>query len=87
MIGAAMSSNCSATGTVWTCGLIRTGGYEALAVWDTAQSCNNGTCTTSNFTVPNSVNYVHYRDLSGKVHAISGSTVLIGYKPILLENK
>jgi len=87
MVGAAMSSICSATGTVWTCGLIRSGGYEALAVWDTAQSCNNGACTTSKFAVPNSVNYVHYRDLAGKVHAISGTTVPIGYRPILLENK
>jgi putative Ig domain-containing protein/putative glycosyl hydrolase len=87
MVGAAMSSTCTATGTVWTCGLIRTGGYEALAVWDTAQSCNHGACTSSKFTVPNTATYVHYRDLAGKVHAITGTTVQIGYKPILLENK
>lgn len=87
MLGAAMSSACSATGTVWTCGFTRSGGYQALAVWDTAQSCSNGACTTSKFTVPTTATYVHYRDLAGTVHAIVGSTVQIGYRPILLENK
>jgi hypothetical protein len=87
MIGATLSPACSATGTVWTCGFTRPGGYQALVAWDTAQSCSHGSCTTSTFTVPTSVTYVHYRDLAGNVNDISGSTVQIGYKPILLENK
>lgn len=85
MVGATLSSACSATGTVWTCGFTRPGGYEALAVWDTSKSCSNGSCTTSSFTIPNTASYANYRDVLGKVHAISGTTVPVGYKPILLE--
>jgi len=87
MVGAAGGSGCSATGTVWICTFTRAGGYQALAVWDSAQTCSNGSCTTSKFNVPNDVTYLHYRDLAGTVKAIAGSTVPIGYKPILLENK
>ena len=87
MVGAAGGSGCSATGTVWTCTFTRAGGYQALAVWDSSQTCSNGSCTTSKFTVPNDVTYLHYRDLAGTVKTIAGSTVPIGYKPILLENK
>jgi hypothetical protein len=88
LVGATLSQACSANGTVWTCGLTKPGGYQALAVWDTAQSCSNGLCTTSTFTfTPVSPNYIHRRDVYGAVTAISGRTVPIGYKPILLENK
>ena len=88
LVGTTLSQACSANGTVWTCGLTKPGGYQALAVWDTAQSCSNGLCTTSTFTfTPVSPNYIHRRDVYGAVTAISGRTVPIGYKPILLENK
>jgi len=87
LVGATLSQACSVNGTVWTCGLTKPGGYQALAVWDTAQSCSNGLCTTSTFTfAPVIPNYIHYRDVYGAVTAISGRTVPIGYKPILLEN-
>jgi len=88
LVGATLSRPCAANGTVWTCGLTKPGGYQALAVWDTAQNCNNGLCTTSTFTfTPVSPNYIHRRDVYGTVTAMSGRTVPIGYKPILLENK
>ncbi len=88
LVGTTLSQACSANGTVWTCGLTKPDGYQALAVWDTAQSCTNGLCTTSTFTfTPVSPNYIHRRDVYGVVTAISGRTVPIGYKPILLENK
>lgn len=88
LVGTNQTQSCSATGTVWTCGFTKTGGYQALAVWDTAQSCSNGVCTTSSYTFPPaSPNYIHYRDLAGKSHAISGQTVPVGYKPIFLENQ
>jgi hypothetical protein len=88
LVGATLSQPCAANGTVWTCGLTKPGGYQALAVWDTAQSCSSGLCTTSNFTfTPVSPNYIHRRDVYGAVTTISGRTVPIGYKPILLENK
>ena len=85
LVGATLSSACSSQGTVWTCGYTRTGGYQALAVWDTAQSCNAGTCTTSSFTIP--AGFVYSLDLTGIKTQLSGSTVQIGLKPILLENQ
>ena len=78
---------CSSAGTVWTCGFTKPGGDQALAVWDTAQSCSKGSCGGSTFKVPSTANYLHYRDFSGQVNTISGATVWIGYKPILLENQ
>jgi hypothetical protein len=89
MVGATMPLPCTANGgstysAVYTCQLTRPGGYNALAVWDTTQTCD-GTCTYSNYT-PNS-QYTQYRDLTGAVHTISpGQVVQIGAEPILLEN-
>ena len=90
MVGASMPAPCSTNGgstyvAVYTCQLTRPGGYNALAVWDTTQTCSNGTCTTSNYT-PNS-EYIQYRDLTGAVTSITpGQVIKIGSKPILLEN-
>jgi hypothetical protein len=71
---------CTANGTIYTCAL----DYGQI-VWDSSQSCSQGACTTSNYTYPSS--YVWYYDLSGNRSALSGKTVPIGYKPILLENQ
>ena len=90
MVGASMPTPCSANGgstyaAVYTCQLTRPGGYTALAVWDTTQTCSNGTCTFSNYTP--GTQYVQYRDLTGAVIAITpGQTLQIGAKPILIEN-
>jgi hypothetical protein len=85
LVGATVSSACTANQSVWSCGLTRPGGYKALAVWDAAQTCTKGVCTTSNFTVPSG--YTEYLDLTGKSTSVSsGATVAIGAKPILLEN-
>ena len=90
MVGASMPAPCSANGgstflAVYTCQLTRSGGYNALAVWDTTQSCNAGTCTTSTFTPP--LQYTQYRDLTGLVTTFTpGQPVQIGAKPILFEN-
>jgi polysaccharide biosynthesis protein PslG len=73
-------SPCTATGTVYTCAL-----DNGLVVWDTAKSCNNGVCSTSNFTYP--AGYTWYHDLDGNRSALTGKTVQIGYKPILLDNQ
>jgi hypothetical protein len=78
MVGATMSQPYTAKGSVGTCGFTRPGGYQALAVWDT------NTASPSTFTVPSG--YIQYRDLAGGLHSISGTTVTIGIKPILLEN-
>lgn len=90
MVGATMPSPCSENGgttytAVYTCDLTRTGGYLGRAVWDTTQTCNKGSCTTSPYT-PDPM-FIQYRDLQGNVHPISpGQIVQIGAKPILLEN-
>ena len=85
MIGASLTSNCSATGSVWTCQFKRANGYQALAVWDASQSCSGGTCTTSSFAFP--AGYTRYRDLAGNTNMLAGSTVAIGAKPVLLINQ
>jgi hypothetical protein len=85
MVGATLSAPCtvSPTGNVWTCGFTRSGGYSALAVWNASQDCLNGSCPTTVYTVP--AGYTLYRDLAGTETSISGGTVPIGAKPILLE--
>jgi hypothetical protein len=75
MVGATMSTPCSAKGAVWTCGLTRSGGYQALAVWNTSG--------TSIYTVVGP--YTRIRDVAGNISAITGGSVTIGIKPILLE--
>jgi len=76
--GATLASACAASGStsVWTCQYSRAGGYQALAVWNTASG--------STFPVPSG--YTQYRDLLGNTTKITGSTVTIGLWPILLEN-
>jgi hypothetical protein len=77
MVGATMTSPCTmASDSTWTCTLTRPGGYQALAVWNSA--------TTLNYT-PSS-QYKQYRDLVGRTNPVSGS-VSIGYNPILLESQ
>ena len=85
LTGATVSSACASDGgSVWTCSYSRPGGYKALAVWDTSQTCGNGVCGTSSHTAP--AGYTQYRDLAGNVTAIaSDGQIGIGAKPILLE--
>ncbi len=86
MVGANMPSGCNVSGgTVWTCKLTRSGGYRALAVWDTAETCHSGSCETSNYQY--SGTYKTYLALDGTKHTINGSKVPIGAKPILLQNR
>jgi hypothetical protein len=86
LFGATMTTPCSATGSVWTCVLTRSGGFQAEPVWDASQTCSNGVCTTSSYT-PDAI-YIKYVDLQGNVTSITpGSPVQIGAKPILLENQ
>ncbi len=84
MVGATLSSACTVNGTVWSCGFTRSGGYQAVAVWNSAQDCLNGNCPTIAFSVP-AGGYTKYRDLTGTETTISGGSVPIGAKPILIE--
>src|SRR5258708_15068478 len=70
--GATLSTPCAANGSVWTCSYTRSGGYQALAVWDASQTCSNGSCTASSFSLPFSPQFVQYQALGGTSHAGSG---------------
>jgi len=83
--GATPAAPCKASGTVWTCNFTRPNGYQAMAVWNSSQTCLNTLCTTLQFTVP--IGYIQYRDLSGTLKTVTGSQIPVGLKPILFENK
>jgi hypothetical protein len=77
-IGATISVPCapqSTDSTIWSCTYTRPGGYQAMAVWNTAGY--------SRFSVP--PQYRRYRGLMGRVWRI-GHRVTIGPWPMLLEN-
>lgn len=84
LTGATFTQGCSASGSIWTCELSRPGGYQGLVVWNSSKTCTT-VCATSPYTFP--PQYIKYRDLSGNVYSLSGSTVAIGFKPVLLENQ
>lgn len=77
LTGATLTKACSASGSTYTCAYSRSGGYTALAVWNTG-----GNVT---FSVP--AGYTQYRNLGGDLIAVNGATVPISTAPILLENK
>lgn len=81
ILGAKLSSACSANGTVWTCNLTLSNGSTAMIIWDTSQSCSNGTCTTGSQAVPSGL--ANSQDLTG-ANSPSAGTVQVGIKPILL---
>jgi hypothetical protein len=80
--GLATVGPCSQNSSQWTCGIQSPSGVKAEAIWDTSQTCSNGTCTTTN--VPVSSGFNSYVDLAGNVAAIPGSGAPVGLKPILL---
>jgi hypothetical protein len=84
MSGSTLSTPCAAVGTVWTCGLTNAG-KSYLVMWDTSQSCANGSCSTKNQTVDSK--WTQYRDMTtaSSPITISGSSVPVGVKPVLLD--
>jgi hypothetical protein len=89
-VGATMTHPCSNTGTVYTCSFTK-GSSSYEAIWDIAQSCSGGTCTTSPETVDSQ--WTKYQDLTGTVTSctatspcsVSGGSVPVGIKPVLLS--
>jgi len=78
MVGATMDPLCSSTGDgVWTCGLNRPGGYEALAVWS----------TSGNKSYAASARFKKLRDLDGNTSPITGGKINLGFKPVLLQKQ
>lgn len=88
LLGNTVTTPCSgpmppATG-VWTCGLLMPDGTQALAIWDTSKTCASGTCTTSSYSYD--ARYTQYFTLANDLSTeLSGGTVSIGAKPILLS--
>ena len=83
ILGAKLTSACSANSSVWSCNLTLANGNTAEIIWDTSQSCSNGTCTTSSQSVSSA--FANSQDLTGtNSNFPSAGTVQVGIKPILL---
>lgn len=84
LANASLTTPCSATGTVWSCGITQNG-TPYLIMWDTSQSCANGSCTTSNQTV--GAQWTTYQDMTmvSTPATISEHVVPVGIKPVVLK--
>ena len=83
MVGATLVAPCDKAKTQTSCAFTRPDGSEYLAIWDSAQTCSRGNCTTAPLKVD--AKYVDYLDLAGGKVNIQNNTVLVGMKPIWLE--
>jgi hypothetical protein len=84
IVGRTLTNACSSQGTIWTCNFSGAQGYAAQAIWDTSESCHNGTCRTHPYQVEGQ--FVDYLTLAGNKFQIRKNQVPIGAKPILVEN-
>jgi hypothetical protein len=84
LYGSTLTTPCAAAATVWSCSITKTG-TQYLILWDTAQSCSGGSCTTANQTVAS--NWTQYQDMTtaSTAIAISGNVVPVGIKPVVLH--
>jgi len=84
LAAASLSTPCAAVGTVWSCGTTLSG-KPYLIMWDTSQSCANGSCTTGNQTV--AAQWTEYQDMTvtSTPITISGHVVPVGIKPVVLQ--
>jgi hypothetical protein len=84
LAGAVLTSPCSAGGTVYQCGIVKNG-VPYWIIWDSSQSCSGGSCTTGNQSVTSQ--WGHFQDMtSGSTPAaVTGSTVAVGIKPVVLS--
>jgi hypothetical protein len=77
LVGAALPS-CSVSGTVYSCPLTRSGGYQGWLVWDTAGA--------SSFALPAGAKTS--RALDGTSASLAGQTSTpIGISPVLIQNQ
>lgn len=78
LTGTTPPSACTETGTIYTCQI------AALKqiVWDTAQNCSAGVCTTAPYHPDPS--YLIQEDTTGLKQNIQNNTVNLGIKPLLL---
>ena len=84
LYGSMLSMPCTAAGTVWSCEITKSG-RNYLIVWDAAQSCSNGSCTTANQIV--APNWTEYQDMTtaSTPTEIYGNIVPVGIKPVVLQ--
>ncbi len=66
---------------VWTCSIAKDG-KDALAVWDTSQTCTGGACATSAYICD--TEYTGMKTLTNDTWTAVSGKVQIGAKPILL---
>jgi len=84
LVNASLVTPCAPIGTVWSC-TISSSGTQYLIMWDSSQSCANGSCTTGNQVVASQ--WTQYRDMTtaSSPITISGHVVPVGIKPVLLN--
>jgi hypothetical protein len=82
--GSTLTTPCAAAGTIYSC-TINKSGTQYLVMWDSSQSCANGSCTTSNQTVGSQ--WSQYQDMTtaNAPISISGRIVPLGIKPVVLH--
>jgi Glycosyl hydrolase catalytic core len=83
VVGSTLTEPCSSSGSRWSCHLTLSDGSPATILWDTAESCSDGVCTTTD--IPVSSSFTLYEDLLGNAFAIVGHNVPIGLKPVLVH--
>jgi len=79
LVGSRMEVCDSDKSGTWICLINRSGGYRGYIVWNTEGP--------KNFSIPALWGARNERDLSGGAHPVSGGSVQIGIKPVLLETK
>ncbi len=79
-----LTTPCTANGTIWSCGITKSGA-QYLIMWDTAQSCSAGSCSTPN--EPVGTEWSTYQDMTtaSTPLSISGNTIPLGVKPVVLH--
>ena len=84
LAASSLSTPCTANGNVWSCGITQSG-KQYLIMWDSSQSCANGSCTTGNQTVASQ--WTQYQDMTtaSTSISISGHVVPVGIKPVVLR--
>jgi polysaccharide biosynthesis protein PslG len=85
MVGRTMTDRCGVSGSTWTCRFVGPDGYIAKALWDTSETCQNGTCGVRTYNV--SSEYISYLTLDGSRIKITNGKVPIGAKPIWVQNQ
>jgi hypothetical protein len=85
LAGSVLTSPCTASGTVYQCTINTAAGVPYGIIWDTSQSCSLGVCTTANQTVATQWSYYQDMTTASIPAAISGNSVPVGIKPVVLS--